>query len=282
MKDPTLTKPSLNPFGHIVNGLTKLWKYNPLTAVLTFLSVIGSLLLVAILAGIVAGLFFKNGPLDSLLLSNLIGFAATLLYLGLIVWVSLMVAKLFLASVNDTKMSFGGLMKAVTSRLKTGYLTYLLLVVAYVLLIFVSTALSYLLKGSTPVLVVTTVLFFSAVLIAAFRIIYLDYALIDTDVAPKVRAALAKSSAVWLRSVGATLLLLVALIIFFVVLMVTTGGFSAYQEPSFGKIVTLIICQLLLVLGGTAGLASIYQAVTAPSRIAAQTEPIAPIAPTAA
>lgn len=282
MKDTTLAKPSLNPFGHIVNGLTKLWKYNLLTAVLTFLSVIGSLLLVAILAGIVAGLFFKNGPLDSLLLSYLIGFAATLLYLGLFVWVSLMVAKLFLASVNDTKMSFGGLMKAVASRLKTGYLTYLLLAVAYVLLIFVSTALSYLLKGSTPVLVVTTVLIFSAVLIAAFRIIYLDYALIDTDVEPKVRAALAKSSAVWLRSVGATLLLLVALIIFFVVLMVTTGGFSASQEPSFGKIVTLIIGQLLLVLGGTAGLASIYQAVTAPSRIAAQTEPIAPIAPTAA
>ncbi len=281
MQKTTYTKPSLNPFEHIANGLSNLLKYNLLTAIFTFLGLIGFFVLLSILAGFLAGAFISGGPATSLPFIYVLGIFMFLIYLGFIVWGSLSVAKIFLASAAATKVSLGDITSAVAARFKVGYLSYLSLLAVYEVAMLIFTASAFFLSGSSILAMVLPFLYFGMILIAVFRIIYLDYALIDSNVPAKVRAVFSRSSDVWLRSAGATLLLIIVLFVCIISLAFATGGFRYYDVVNPGKLALLIIGQIIVTLSGLAGLSSIYQTVAVDPAQAAPQVPIAPTAPLA-
>jgi hypothetical protein len=204
-----------------------------------------------------------------------------LIYLGFIVWGSLSVAKIFLASAAATKVSLGDITSAVAARFKVGYLSYLSLLAVYEVAMLIFTASAFFLSGSSILAMVLPFLYFGMILIAVFRIIYLDYALIDSNVPAKVRAVFSRSSDVWLRSAGATLLLIIVLFVCIISLAFATGGFRYYDVVNPGKLALLIIGQIIVTLSGLAGLSSIYQTVAVDPAQAAPQVPIAPTAPLA-
>lgn len=98
---------------------------------------------------------------------------------------------------------------------------------------------------------------------------------------PQKCAVFSRSSDVWLRSAGATLLLIIVLFVCMILLAFATGGFRYYDVVNPGKLALLIIGQIIVTLSGLAGLSSIYQTVAVDPAQAAPQVPIAPTAPLA-